>query len=311
VIKEGGFPIGFLDSVLRNLLRAADFLPVGYVLGLISMAGDSRFRRLGDRVAGTMVVIEERSSLGSAWCSTRRRGPRSWSSCPSARRCRRGSARPWSCSCAGAIWRPRAGRAGRDGGAAAGPPDGGADHGPRAAAGAGAPPGGGGGAGRGAAMTQDEFVTARKADWDALEQLLAGKRALYRLPPRLISRAASLYRAVCADLMRAQAHGYGPEVVALLDGLAARAHNALYSAPPYRLAAVWELWPWTFRVRSAGTRASSPWPSPCSSCPAWWASWAPTLARLRPARALARHGRADGEGLRRGLRQGPQRGRTP
>jgi uncharacterized RDD family membrane protein YckC len=66
VIKEGGFPIGFLDSVLRNLLRAADFLPVGYVLGLLSMAGDSRFRRLGDRVAGTMVVIEERSSLGSA-----------------------------------------------------------------------------------------------------------------------------------------------------------------------------------------------------------------------------------------------------
>jgi uncharacterized membrane protein SpoIIM required for sporulation len=90
-------------------------------------------------------------------------------------------------------------------------------------------------------MTQDEFVAARKADWDALEGLLSGKGALYRLPPRQISRAAALYRAVCADLMRAQARGYGPEVVALLDGLAARAHNALYSAPPYRLAAIWEL----------------------------------------------------------------------
>jgi uncharacterized RDD family membrane protein YckC len=60
VVKEGGFPLGFLDSLLRNLLRAADFLPVGYVLGLLCMSGDARFRRLGDRVAGTMVVIEER-----------------------------------------------------------------------------------------------------------------------------------------------------------------------------------------------------------------------------------------------------------
>lgn len=58
VVREGGYPVGFIDSVLRNLLRAADFLPVGYVLGLLVMAGDRRFRRLGDRVAGTMVVIE-------------------------------------------------------------------------------------------------------------------------------------------------------------------------------------------------------------------------------------------------------------
>jgi uncharacterized RDD family membrane protein YckC len=58
VARDGGYPVGFIDSVLRNLLRAADFLPVGYVLGLLVMAGDRRFRRLGDRIAGTMVVIE-------------------------------------------------------------------------------------------------------------------------------------------------------------------------------------------------------------------------------------------------------------
>jgi len=63
VVKEGGYPIGFIDSVLRNLLRGADFLPVGYLIGLFAMAGDSRFRRLGDRVAGTMVVVEERSRV--------------------------------------------------------------------------------------------------------------------------------------------------------------------------------------------------------------------------------------------------------
>jgi uncharacterized RDD family membrane protein YckC len=60
VVKEGGFPLGFTDSLLRNLLRAADFLPVGYVVGVTVMAGDRRFRRLGDRVAGTMVVVEDR-----------------------------------------------------------------------------------------------------------------------------------------------------------------------------------------------------------------------------------------------------------
>jgi uncharacterized RDD family membrane protein YckC len=65
VVKEGGFPLGPVDSVLRNLLRAADFLPFGYVLGLAVMSGDRRFRRLGDRVAGTMVVVEEKASVGA------------------------------------------------------------------------------------------------------------------------------------------------------------------------------------------------------------------------------------------------------
>src|SRR5258708_3097797 len=65
VVREGGFPIGFTASVLRNLLRGADFLPLGYVLGLLVMAGDSRFRRLGDRVAGTMVVIEETARVAA------------------------------------------------------------------------------------------------------------------------------------------------------------------------------------------------------------------------------------------------------
>ena len=65
VVKEGGFPISFMDSVLRNLMRGADFLPVGYVIGLFVMAGDSRFRRLGDRVAGTLVVVEERARVAA------------------------------------------------------------------------------------------------------------------------------------------------------------------------------------------------------------------------------------------------------
>ncbi len=59
VVKAGGYPLTFMDAVLRNLLRTADFLPVGYLLGVLAMSWDGRFARLGDRATGTMVVIED------------------------------------------------------------------------------------------------------------------------------------------------------------------------------------------------------------------------------------------------------------
>lgn len=58
VVTTNGHPLGFFDSVLRNLLRAADIFPTAYAVGLLVMARDRRFRRLGDLVAGTMVVHE-------------------------------------------------------------------------------------------------------------------------------------------------------------------------------------------------------------------------------------------------------------
>jgi len=65
VVKEEGYPIRFVDSVIRNLLRAADFLPTCYAIGAVAMATDRRFRRLGDRVAGTMVIVEERRQVAA------------------------------------------------------------------------------------------------------------------------------------------------------------------------------------------------------------------------------------------------------
>jgi uncharacterized membrane protein SpoIIM required for sporulation len=88
---------------------------------------------------------------------------------------------------------------------------------------------------------QDDFVAERKPEWDELERLLGDGRRLDKLAPASIARAAALYRAVCADLMRAQGAGYGPDVVELLHALAARGHNVIYSSPPYRLRAVWDL----------------------------------------------------------------------
>jgi uncharacterized RDD family membrane protein YckC len=66
VIDEAGCPATFLAIVLRNLLRAADGLPFTYAVGLLVMAGDRRFRRLGDWVAGTMVVVDTRARAVAA-----------------------------------------------------------------------------------------------------------------------------------------------------------------------------------------------------------------------------------------------------
>lgn len=89
--------------------------------------------------------------------------------------------------------------------------------------------------------TQDEFVARRRADWDALGALIAEPKPLHRRGADTISQFAALYRVVCADLVRARGRAYTPDLVGYLDGLAARAHNLLYAAPPYRAGAAWEL----------------------------------------------------------------------
>ncbi len=58
VLRADGLPVGWRESILRNLLLVADFLPFLYAGGLLCMLGDRQFRRLGDLVAGTLVVYQ-------------------------------------------------------------------------------------------------------------------------------------------------------------------------------------------------------------------------------------------------------------
>lgn len=60
VIHDNGTPVSLSSSLIRNLLRVADFLPLLYGIGLISMLANRNFQRLGDMVAGTLVVYRER-----------------------------------------------------------------------------------------------------------------------------------------------------------------------------------------------------------------------------------------------------------
>lgn len=62
VIQDNGTPIDWSASLVRNLLRAADFLPLFYGFGLICMLINRDFKRLGDLAAGTLVVYRETQS---------------------------------------------------------------------------------------------------------------------------------------------------------------------------------------------------------------------------------------------------------
>ena len=63
VVMDSGLPITPAASLLRNLLRAADFLPLAYAFGVIAMLWRSDFKRLGDLAAGTLVVHVQRPRL--------------------------------------------------------------------------------------------------------------------------------------------------------------------------------------------------------------------------------------------------------
>ena len=60
VVNDNGTPVGWGPSLVRNLLRAVDFMPSLYGFGLASMLLNRDFKRLGDLAAGTLVVYQER-----------------------------------------------------------------------------------------------------------------------------------------------------------------------------------------------------------------------------------------------------------
>ncbi len=56
VIHQSGRGINFVESLARNLVRFIDYLPGFYAVGIVSMFLTRRHQRLGDMVAGTLVV---------------------------------------------------------------------------------------------------------------------------------------------------------------------------------------------------------------------------------------------------------------
>jgi uncharacterized RDD family membrane protein YckC len=73
VIKNTGRPINAFEAITRNLLRAVDALPIvpPYVVGVITMFLNSKKQRLGDFVAGTLVVHDKRAQEAQLFFNTR------------------------------------------------------------------------------------------------------------------------------------------------------------------------------------------------------------------------------------------------
>jgi uncharacterized RDD family membrane protein YckC len=63
VLTTRGEPVTLVHVLVRNLLRLVDMLPTSYTIGIICILVTRRSQRLGDMVAGTVVVRERRAEL--------------------------------------------------------------------------------------------------------------------------------------------------------------------------------------------------------------------------------------------------------
>jgi uncharacterized RDD family membrane protein YckC len=79
VINDDLTPVTLGTSLVRNLLRTIDFLPLFYLAGLVTMLCNRRFQRLGDLAAGTLVISVQRCCVPSK--------PRSSISCSAVHSC--------------------------------------------------------------------------------------------------------------------------------------------------------------------------------------------------------------------------------
>ncbi len=59
VTMDDGTALTWQASLIRNLLRLVDFFPFFYVTGLICALSNQQFKRLGDLVAGSIVVYKQ------------------------------------------------------------------------------------------------------------------------------------------------------------------------------------------------------------------------------------------------------------
>lgn len=71
VIHQTGRPMSAVECIGRNLMRAVDIFPGMYAVGLICMLCNQQNRRVGDFVAGTIVVHDKAlDSVSPSWGST-------------------------------------------------------------------------------------------------------------------------------------------------------------------------------------------------------------------------------------------------
>ncbi|MCK4643872.1 RDD family protein [bacterium] len=63
VRMDNGSPLTFSATLTRNLMRVADYLPYMYAIGVLAIIFNKKNKRLGDMVAGTVVITDQKFDL--------------------------------------------------------------------------------------------------------------------------------------------------------------------------------------------------------------------------------------------------------
>lgn len=244
VIRDTGHPITVREAGARNLLRIVDLLPPPYLLGILFIAFHPKGKRIGDLVAGTVVVRDRPADAPVALVEGE--GDAVATGAPqlsdedfrilrefvgrapqlppvvrtrlatqlAARIADRYPTRdPDHVAFVTAAWRDESAR--RRGRFAARIPQ-------RATAGGEAP--------RGASAVMERVVARKGARWDAFGAMAsrATSQGLDTLSADELPDFAARYREVAADLARARTYGADARVRLRLERLVAAGHNLLY-----------------------------------------------------------------------------------
>lgn len=241
VVRDTGHAVTLGAAVARNLLRVADFMPPPYLIGAILVALHPRGKRLGDLVAGTVVVRDRptEAALAPTRADTGTEEPggvpeladeefrflREFAErapqLPAEVRARvagrlterlaaRFPARPPDSELfLATLYRDELARRRGRFGARGGTPEAGRQ------------------SGRG---ISDRLVARKSVRWDEFQQMAerAARAGLDSFAARELPDFAARYREVAADLARARTYRAEPQVLVRLERLVAAGHNALY-----------------------------------------------------------------------------------
>jgi uncharacterized RDD family membrane protein YckC len=61
IVRTDGSPMSGTGSLIRNLMRIVDFLPFAYLVGIATVFSSASNQRVGDIVAGVVVVMEPKA----------------------------------------------------------------------------------------------------------------------------------------------------------------------------------------------------------------------------------------------------------
>lgn len=233
VLHVGGEPLSLQGSVLRNLIRAVDLQPaITGMAGAVCILANRRAQRLGDLVAGTMVVHDEGGSeLLAADTPPPGRVGRPLLSVEqfellAGYAARRGGLEPQvRRRVAESVLRALGSAADRPARPGSGAEEALArlyeEEAPRHAARRG-----------GAGLQAAAMARERRAEWAAYSDLVkkGRKRGLDSLTEREVRRFGRLYRGMTADLERARTYGASPGLLGAVRRWAGAGHNLLYRA---------------------------------------------------------------------------------